>query len=376
MHNVSNWKEFNLSELFEIETTKSFDKKNLDFAIDGDCDFVGRSSADNGIQGKMHKLNIEPNNSETFSLVQIGENIAIWRERPWYASQNIFKLTPKVDEIKKVPLFIKTAIDKSMSIYSGGVYTSYPTKKSLFETNILLPTTPSGEPDWDFMEQYIAELEEERVAELEKYLIATGLDDYELTEEDKATLSLSAKSASYEDGYSEDFDGIWWKEFRIGDLFDIFHGKRLTKADRIPGDLPLLTAGENNQGVAEFIGNEWPSYENPITIDMFGNCFYHSGLYTGDDNIYFFTNKDISEKAKLFISATLKKTLNGKYTYGKQFRQNDANTLIAKLPVLPDGTPDFEYMEKYIRAIEKLTIKGVVEWQDKKLKMLKTIVTI
>ena len=33
------------------------------------------------------------------------------------------------------------------------------------------------------MEQYIAELEEDRVAELEAYLVSTGLDDYELTEE-------------------------------------------------------------------------------------------------------------------------------------------------------------------------------------------------
>lgn len=91
--------------------------------------------------------------------MQIGENVAIWRERPWYASQNIFKLTPKIDEIKNVPTFIKTAIDKSMSIYADGVYTSYPTKKSLYETSILLPSTSDGTPDFEYMEKYIRAIE-------------------------------------------------------------------------------------------------------------------------------------------------------------------------------------------------------------------------
>ena len=41
----------------------------------------------------------------------------------------------------------------------------------------------------------------------------------------------------------------------------------------------------------------------------------------------------------------------------------------------PDGSPDFEYMEKYIRVIEKLTIQGVVEWKDKEIEKTKEIVT-
>ena len=35
----------------------------------------------------------------------------------------------------------------------------------------------------------VAELEKDRVAELENYLIASGLNDYELTEEDKSVLA-------------------------------------------------------------------------------------------------------------------------------------------------------------------------------------------
>ena len=152
-------KKFKLQDLFEIEIAKSFDKKNLLFDDNGTCDFIGRSSINNGIQGTLYPLDIKPNDSDTFSLIQIGENVAIWRKRPWYASQNIFKLTPKIDKIKKVPLFIKIAIDKSMSVYGDNIYASYPTKKSLFETNILLPATPDGSPDFDYMEKCIRAIE-------------------------------------------------------------------------------------------------------------------------------------------------------------------------------------------------------------------------
>ena len=40
------------------------------------------------------------------------------------------------------------------------------------------------------MQERIEELEQERIEELEQYLVATGLNDYELTDEDIKTLSL------------------------------------------------------------------------------------------------------------------------------------------------------------------------------------------
>ena len=44
-------------------------------------------------------------------------------------------------------------------------------------------------PDWKYMQERIKELEQERIKELEQYLIVTGLNDYELTEEDKEILA-------------------------------------------------------------------------------------------------------------------------------------------------------------------------------------------
>lgn len=137
----------------------------------------------------------------------------------------------------------------------------------------------------------------------------------------------------------------------MGDLFEIYHGQRLTKADRISGEIPFLTAGQENQGVACFIGNDWKKYSNPITVDMFGNCFFHNGIYSGDDNIYFFVSDKISNKSKLFIANCITRQTVDKYSYGKQFRQPNADSLKALLPV-KDGEIDFDFMESFIAELE------------------------
>ena len=54
-------------------------------------------------------------------------------------------------------------------------------------TIIKLPTH-NGEIDFLFMESFIAELEAERIAELEAYLTTTGLKDYTLTSEEEKAL--------------------------------------------------------------------------------------------------------------------------------------------------------------------------------------------
>lgn len=45
-----------------------------------------------------------------------------------------------------------------------------------------------------------------------------------------------------------------------------------------------------------------------------------------------------------------------------------------RLPVTSSGNIDFDYMERYIRAIAKLAIADVVKYKDKELATTKRIV--
>ncbi|AVB77183.1 restriction endonuclease subunit S [Methanococcus maripaludis] len=151
-----------------------------------------------------------------------------------------------------------------------------------------------------------------------------------------------------------------WKEFNLSGengIFKNYHGKRLTKEKRIDGNLPFLTAGEYNQGLGDFISNkDFITFKDFISIDMFGNAFYHEHICSGDDNIYFFINDELSKATKLFIVACINQN-KSKYSYGKQFRQRNADTTKILLPISKNEEfkPDWAFMEEYIK--EKYAIK-------------------
>lgn len=146
-----------------------------------------------------------------------------------------------------------------------------------------------------------------------------------------------------------------WKSFRVcSDLgFVCYHGQRLNKAERLDGNIPFLTAGFENCGVAQFIGNDRIVYHKPITVDMFGNCFFHSADCAGDDNVYFFVNDAISDLCKLFLATCIMSLTSAAFEYSHQFRQNDADMLSVILPVDSTGQPDWAYMDAYMSEVLK-----------------------
>lgn len=155
-------------------------------------------------------------------------------------------------------------------------------------------------------------------------------------------------------------DTSTWVKFKLSDIgFTNHHGIRQTKADRKEGDIPLLTAGKENQGVAAYISNAPSVYTDAITVDMFGNSFFHKGNYAGDDNIYFFINDKISDNAKLFIAAILNTDNSKIYAYKEQFRQPQADTLSVSLPATSEGQPDWDYMESYMKAVMEESEKSL-----------------
>lgn len=96
---------------------------------------------------------------------------------------------------KEVGLFLATAVSKLL--HGNYNWSNKAGWNKIKNKCIYLPATPSGEPDFAVMEAIVAELEAERVAELEAYLTVTGLDDYELTEEDKEILSAKLNGGAH-----------------------------------------------------------------------------------------------------------------------------------------------------------------------------------
>ena len=157
-----------------------------------------------------------------------------------------------------------------------------------------------------------------------------------------------------------------WKEFFIGDLFNIFLPSGDTQADKCEiGDIPLISAGFNNNGVCKFIkcGDEKSKlYDgNIISVDMFGKAFFH------EYNFYSVSHGRINllkplEKLNAhhlqFISISINKSSRGKFSYNQMCSSKRISRLPIFLPVTDDDEPDYDYMEAYIQAIEEKILQN------------------
>ena len=107
---------------------------------------------------------------------------------------------------------------------------------------------------------------------------------------------------------------------------------------------------------------------------MFGNCFYRDYEFKADDNILAFDSDEMNKKVKLFITTSINKITNGSYSYGRQYRIKSFEQTSIMLPIKETGEPDWTYMEKYIKAIEKVVIKDVVKYKDEMIAKTKEVV--
>lgn len=144
-----------------------------------------------------------------------------------------------------------------------------------------------------------------------------------------------------------------WDEFLLLNLFPEYdRGQRLKKSDRILGELPLITAGQFNNGIAEYVKKTKTNklFRDSITIDMFGNCFYQEGEFICDDNIIVI--KNIKNKyVGLFLASVINRYVN--FDFKKQFRIKHLDKVKIKLPVDKKGEPDWKFMEDYIKKLQK-----------------------
>lgn len=227
---------------------------------------------------------------------------------------------------------------------------------------IQLPMS-DGKINFVFMENFVAELEAQRVAELEAYLSVSGLKDTHLSFEEEQALV--------------NFDKLEWDIFNLEALYGkSTRGKRLKSADRIPGSLPFVTAGEADEGVSDFIGNEVHIFpKNTTTIDMFGSAKYRNYEYGGDDHVAIVHTDKLPMKAAIFVTTAIHKSShNGQFDYGRNFYAKDADKLDIALPV-KNGQPDYGTMETIISAIHKLVMEEVVLYAERKIKATREVVS-
>ena len=148
-----------------------------------------------------------------------------------------------------------------------------------------------------------------------------------------------------------------WSEYRMGDLFQFVKGRRLTKADMIDGPINYLGAISENNGVRQHIevAPEDISAANCITVNYngsVGEAFYQSEPFWASDdvNILYADGWTMNKYNALFI-VTVIKANRYRFSYGRKWTMDKMKESIIKLPAKADGSPDYEYMEAYIKTL-------------------------
>lgn len=161
-----------------------------------------------------------------------------------------------------------------------------------------------------------------------------------------------------------------WQEFKIGDLFKKLDFAKLNcKKSDLPasksGDfvLPAITCSAENNGISCYVKkNEATVFKNAISIAANGNApvFYQSGEFTilQDAYVVDFKDKKLSQKQNLFFTAILRNVLK-KFDWNNKSGWEKVKNEIISLPICDDGKIDFDFMENFIKALSKQSIKNI-----------------
>lgn len=152
-----------------------------------------------------------------------------------------------------------------------------------------------------------------------------------------------------------------WKEFRLGDLFsEIYKAEAHVKGElecyNVPSDntIRFISRTEMNNGCDCYVlNNDLSGIEkaNAITIgDTTATCFYQGEDFVCGDHMVICRADWINLHTALYIISMLKQE-KYKYSYGRAFKMELISNTVLKLPATADNTPDWDYMERYIKSL-------------------------
>lgn len=315
---TDNWKEFLLTDLFDIKGSKTTSLLELEEYGTGEYPYVTTKAINNGVVG-FYNFYTEEGNVLTVESAVVG--YCTYQPFPFSASDHVEKLIPKFQINEAVGLFLATIINQEQYRYNYGRKAS---QSRLQEQHIKLPAK-NNKPDCKFMEEYI-----DRVS----------MDITRIVKEPSIDLNIEITFHA-------------WKEFEFQDIFDIKKGKRLTISEQETGDIPYVSSSMFNNGVDNFIQNGFTD-ENCLsfaTYGSIGSVFYHPNKAWISDNCnaLYLKDRKMTANVAMFLK-TILELEKYRFSYGVTAKIERIDKFVVKLPI-KNNKPDWEFMEQYIKSL-------------------------
>lgn len=352
------WGEYKIEDLFTSQNG-DFDIQKKHINNKGEY-VVTAGLSNSGILGKSD-INAKIFKKNTITIDMFGN--AFYRQFNYkmVTHARVFSLTPNFHITKRQGIFLANCFFYLSNKFGFDNMCSWEKIKT---RTIWIPYK-NNKINLDFMESFVAELEAQRVAELEAYLSVTGLKDTHLSfEEEQALLN---------------FNKITFDEYKLTNVFDIKNAGNILSKDIVEnsGKTPYLCASSENNAVSSYI-----SYKDELKTK--GNCIFIGGktfvvtyqesdFFSNDSHnlaLYLKEAEYRNKYTQMYLAACVNKSLNHKYTWGNSISNKKAQKDYISLPT-KDGKIDFNSMSTLISAIHKLVIKDVVRYADEKIEKTK-----
>jgi len=305
-----------VSEIFNVEYGNSFELNKLK-QISGGVNFVSRTAKNNGISAKVKKVEgIKPSPAGTITVSLGGSVLETFiQPEPFYSGYHIFCLTPKEKLSEEEKLYYCTCISANKYRYNYGRQANRTLRSLLI-------------PD---------------LASIPDYVKKTNLNQFKGLDKpvNKKKIELNITT---------------WKWFAYSDLFDIERGKGPRKKDLDgTGNIPFVTSSDQNNGWTAFTKVTAIHSGNTIGVNRNGSvaeAFYQPIPFCSTEDVHVFVPKfPMSKYLALFLSVLIKKE-KFRYNYGRKWGIARMNASKIKLPVNKAGSPDWNFMEKYIKTMK------------------------
>ena len=223
MLDTSKWEKFYYKDLFIIQGSTTTKLDDLTEYGEGKYPYVTTQAGNNGVAG-FYNYYTEEGNCLVVDSAVLGT--CTYQKTNFSASDHVEVLVPKFKMTENIAFFLCTLINMEQYKYSYGRKRSQTKLRSEY---LLLPVDSEGKPDWEFMDNYIENIEN-------------------LERESKGSL----KDALITDGKHNEINANDWNEYRLGDLFDEVYKSNI----KYYQSLELLCKKNNNYYLSEK-GHKW-----------------------------------------------------------------------------------------------------------------------
>lgn len=332
------WDYFEVQQLFTFESKPSKGLNHLEKCTSGGTNYVGATNRNNGVLDFVvdnPKLTYRGN---AIAFIRNGEGAmgySVYKAEDFIATQDV-SVGYNENLNKYNGLFITTVADQIRGKYNFGYKRN---QHRLNKEKLCLPVNADGNPDWQFMENFMRQIEQDKIQTLLKYY------------------NSSNNNENHWGGVKQNLNKVKWSVFGIGDICEILSGIRLTKQDMIEGNVPFIGASDNNNGITAFISNKNESLDkNVLGVNYNGSVvenFYHpyECLFSDDVKRLKIRSKYADKYAYLFLKKAILQQ-KSKYQYGYKFNAKRMARQKILLPITTEQQPDWKYMSNYMQQIE------------------------